>query len=231
MSSKDRLASDLMEELKKIQMRYELPLQSHLSENPGEIEWVKELCPWSEFYGDAYDRFGLFGADCPTIMAHCVYSDERETARMKENNVFIAHCPESNTNLASGIAPVRRYLEEGLHVGLGSDVAGGTTENMFHAMAHAIQASKLRWRLKDDTLEALTAEEAFYMATKGGGAFFGKVGSFEPGYEFDAVVLDDSSLPHPQSLDIRSRLERLIYLADQEEIRAKYVRGQEIDLS
>ena len=222
---------ELMEELKKIQMRYDLPLQSHLSENPGEIAWVKELCPWSEFYGDAYDRFGLFGADCPTIMAHCVYSDERETARMKENNVFIAHCPESNTNLASGIAPVRRYLEEGLQVGLGSDVAGGTTENMFHAMAHAIQASKLRWRLKDDTLEALTAEEAFYMATKGGGAFFGKVGSFEPGYEFDAVVLDDSGLPHPQSLDIRSRLERLIYLADQEEIRAKYVRGQEIDLS
>ena len=98
-------------------------------------------------------------------------------------------------------------------------------------MAHAIQASKLRWRLKDDTLEALTAEEAFYMATKGGGAFFGKAGSFEPGYEFDAVVLDDSGLPHPQSLDIRSRLERLIYLADQEEICAKYVRGQEIDLS
>ena len=53
----------LMEELKKLQMRYELPVQSHLSENPGEIAWVKELCPWSEFYGDAYDRFGLFGAD------------------------------------------------------------------------------------------------------------------------------------------------------------------------
>ncbi len=61
-------------------------------------------------------------------MAHCVYSDEKEIARMKENGVFIAHCPESNMNLASGVAPVRRFLEEGLHVGLGSDVAGGTTE-------------------------------------------------------------------------------------------------------
>lgn len=217
----------LMEELKKLQMRYSLPLQSHLSENPGEIQWVKELCPWSEFYGDVYDRFGLFGADCPTVMAHCVYSDEREIQRMKENGVFIAHCPESNMNVSSGIAPVRTFLREGLHVGIGSDVAGGSTENLFRAMAHAVQSSKLRWRLKDDTLEALTAEEVFYMATKGGGAFFGKVGSFEPGYEFDAVVLDDSRLKHPQPLDLRSRLERMIYLADEREIRAKFVKGEE----
>ena len=222
---------ELMEELKKLQMRYDLPVQSHLSENPGEIAWVKELCPWSEFYGDAYDRFGLFGADCRTVMAHCVYSDDSEIARMKENGVFIAHCPESNMNVSSGIAPVRKFLEEGLHVGIGSDVAGGSTENLFRAMAHAVQSSKLRWRLQDDSLEGLTAEEVFYMATKGGGEFFGKVGSFEPGYEFDAVVLDDSRLKHPQPMDIRSRLERMIYLADDREIRAKYVKGQEIDLN
>ena len=222
---------ELMEELKQLQMRYGLPLQSHLSENQGEIAWVKELCPWAEFYGDAYDRFGLFGADCPTVMAHCVYSDEREIERMKENGVFIAHCPESNMNVSSGIAPVRTFLEQGLHVGIGSDVAGGSTENLFRAMAHAVQSSKLRWRLTDDSLEALTAEEVFYMATKGGGAFFGKVGSFEKGYEFDAVVLDDSRLKHPQPLDVRSRLERMIYLADEREIRAKYVKGKEIDLT
>lgn len=222
---------ELMEELKKLQMRYGLPLQSHLSENQGEIAWVKELCPWAEFYGDAYDRFGLFGADCPTVMAHCVYSGEREIERMKENGVFIAHCPESNMNVSSGIAPVRTFLEQGLHVGIGSDVAGGSTENLFRAMAHAVQASKLRWRITDESLEALTAEEVFYMATKGGGAFFGKVGSFEKGYEFDAVVLDDTRLAHPQPLDVRSRLERMIYLADEREIRAKYVKGKVIDLT
>lgn len=222
---------ELMEELKKLQMRYQLPLQSHLSENQSEMAWVKELCPWSEIYADAYDRFGLFGADCPTVMAHCVYSDDREIGRMKENGVFIAHCPESNMNVSSGIAPVRKFLEKGLHVGLGSDVAGGSSENLFRAMAHAIQASKLRWRIQDDSLEALTAEEVFYMATKGGGAFFGKVGSFESGYDFDAVVLDDSRLKSPRPLDIRSRLERMLYLADEREVRAKYVKGKEVDLS
>ena len=133
-------------------------------------------------------------------------------------------------NVSSGIAPVRRFLDEGLHVGLGSDVAGGSSENMFSAMAHAIQSSKLRWRLQDESLKALTVEEAFYMATKGGGEFFGRAGSFEPGYEFDAVVLDDSRLKHPQPLDVKSRLERMIYFSDDREIRAKYVRGKKIEL-
>lgn len=223
-------SDELMENLKKIQMYYQIPVQSHLSENPGEIAWVKELCPWSEFYGDAYDRFGLFGADCKTVMAHCVYSGKEEQQRMKENGVFIAHCPESNMNLSSGVAPVRTFLEEGLHVGIGSDVAGGSTENLFKAMALAIQVSKLRWRMQDDGLKPLTLEEVFYIATKGGGEFFGNVGSFEPGFELDAVVLDDTRIVHSQNLDVRARLERMIYLADEREVRAKYVRGREICL-
>ncbi|MEE1086128.1 MAG: amidohydrolase family protein [Schaedlerella sp.] len=219
---------ELMEKLKMVQMRYELPVQSHLSENPGEIAWVKELCPWSEFYGDAYDVFGLFGWDTKTVMAHCVYSSDEEIERIKENGVYVAHCPESNINLSSGVAPIRRYLEEGIHVGLGTDVAAGSTENMFKAMAYAIQASKMYWRLKDNTKKPLTAEEVFYLATKGGGEFFGKVGSFEEGYEMDAVVLDDSRLEHPQNLDVKSRLERMIYFADDREICAKYVKGKKI---
>lgn len=223
-------SDELMENLKKIQMYYQIPVQSHLSENPGEIAWVKELCPWSEFYGDAYDRFGLFGADCKTVMAHCVYSGKEERQRMKENGVFIAHCPESNMNLSSGVAPVRTFLEEGLHVGIGSDVAGGSTENLFKAMALAIQASKLRWRMQDDSLKPLALEEVFYIATKGGGEFFGNVGSFEPGFELDAVVLNDTRIVHSQNLDVRERLERMIYLADEREVRAKYVRGREICL-
>ena len=219
---------ELMRELKEIQRTYQIPVQSHLSENYGEIAWVQELCPESEFYGDAYDRFGLFGRDNKTVMAHCVHSDEREIMRMKENGVFIAHCPESNTNLSSGVAPIRRYLAEGMHVGIGSDVAAGSTENMFVAMRYAVQASKLRWRLKDDRLDPLTMPEVFYMATKGGGEFFGKVGSFEMGYELDAVVLDDSRLIHPQEMSVEQRIERMIYLADEREVYAKYVAGEKL---
>ena len=219
-------SDDLMKELGEIQRRFHLPVQSHLSENLGEIAWVKELCPDTSFYGEAYDKFGLFGGeDCPTIMAHCVHCPDDEIALMKERGVYIAHCSQSNSNLSSGIAPVRRYLEEGLHIGLGSDIAGGTSLSIFRAMSDAIQTSKLRWRLVDDSLKALTVEEVFYMATKGGGSFFGKVGSFAPGYEFDAVIMDDSALLHPQPLTPKQRLERLIYLSDDRHIQGKYVSG------
>ena len=219
---------ELMGRLKEIQRDFDLPVQSHLSENQGEIAWVKELCPWSEFYGDAYDHFGLFGGGVDTVMAHCVWPPEAEIARMKERGVYVAHCPQSNTNLSSGIAPVRTYLDQGMNIGLGTDVAGGTGESVFRAMADAIQVSKLRWRLTDDRLKPLTAQEAFYLGTKGGGAFFGKVGSFEPGYELDAVVLDDAELQHPQELDLAERLERLIYLSDDRHIAGKFVAGQRI---
>lgn len=222
-------SDELMAELSRIQKEYQLPVQSHLSENPGEIAWVQELCPDTKFYGEAYDRFGLFGGDgCPTIMAHCIYSTEEELVLMKKRGVYVAHCPQSNTNLSSGIAPVRHFLDEGLHVGLGTDVAAGFSLSMLRAIADAIQVSKLRWRLVDDTKRPLGLEEAFYMATLGGGSFFGQVGSLEPGYEFDALILDDGNLPHPRPLSPRERLERLVYLADDRNITGKYVSGMKI---
>lgn len=216
----------LMEGLRDLQRETGLPVQSHLSENQGEIAWVSELCPDSTGYGDAYDRFGLFGGDgCPTIMAHCVWSDEAERARMKQNGVFVAHCPQSNVNLSSGIAPVRAFLNEGLSVGLGSDIAGGVHLSMLRAIADTIQVSKLRWRLQDASLAPITLPEAFYLATRGGGAFFGKVGAFESGFEFDALVLDDAMLPCPFDLSPLERLTRVVYLADDRAVAHKYVSG------
>ncbi|MEY8352433.1 amidohydrolase family protein [Lachnospiraceae bacterium 54-53] len=221
-------SDDLMERLGRLQKKYGLPVQSHLSENQGEIDWVSKLCPDCGCYGEAYDRFGLFGGEAKTIMAHCVFSSEPEVRLMKERGVYIAHCPQSNTNLASGIAPVRAYLDRGLPVGLGTDVAGGSGESIFRAMTDAIQVSKLKWRLQDENLKPLTVEEAFYLGTMGGGSFFGKAGSFLKGYEFDALILDDSGLPHPQPLTLRERLERFIYLSDDRHITGKYVEGRRI---
>ena len=147
---------------------------------------------------------------------------------MKERGVFIAHCPQSNTNLSSGIAPAKEYLSMGMNMGLGSDVAGGFSESIFRAMADAVQVSKLRWRLVDNRWKPLTVEEAFYLGTMGGGAFFGKVGSFLKDYEFDALILDDSSIRYPQSLNMRERLERFIYAADHGCIKGKFVAGVRI---
>lgn len=221
-------SDELFEKLSVLQKKYHLPMQSHLSENIGEIAWVKELCPETKFYGQSYDRYDMFGKECPTIMAHCVHSGEEEMELMRKQNVFVAHCPESNANLSSGVAPVKKYLEKGMKIGLGSDIAAGSTLSIFKAMAMAVQCSKLRWRLQDQEVAPLTLEEVFYLATKGGGEFFGKVGSFEDGYAFDAVVLDDSSIKTPLQLNVKERLERLVYLSEDKNIIAKFVDGKKI---
>ena len=225
----------LMEELREIQMAYGIPVQSHLSESKGEIEFVKFLRPDNSFYGDSYNEYDLFGknddidTDVKTVMAHCVWSTEEEVELMRRNGVFVAHCPASNMNLTSGIAPIRKYLDLGLNIGIGSDVAGGHSDSIFRAVTDTIQVSKMYFRMVDEAYKPLVFSEAFYLATKGGGAFFGKVGSFEEGYEFDAVVLDDSVLPHPQSLNLSERMERAVYLGlDEKNITAKYVQGRKI---
>ncbi len=219
---------DLLTELAIICREEKLQVQSHLSENLSEIEFVKELFPSTAGYADAYNQYKLFGGDVPTIMAHCIYLTKEEIELAYENKVFIAHCPDSNMNLSSGIAPVRTYLDRGLKMGLGSDVAGGDSISLFKTMAEAVKVSKLLWRLQDQSLSPLSMEEAFYLGTKAGGEFFGKVGSFEPGYEFDAVVIDDASLVHPQPLTLKQRLERVIYLSDDRNVADKYVAGKKI---
>ena len=219
---------ELLRKLKKIKDDYKLPIQSHLSENLGEIEWVKELIPESKFYGDAYDMFDLFGKTNKTVMAHCVYSKEDEQKLIKDNGVFIAHCPDSNTNLTSGIAPAGKYLRDGQKIGLGSDVAGGSHASIFKAMADAIKVSKLRYRLLDDSIKALSLEEAFYMASLGGGEFFGKVGSFDKDYEFDAIVIDDTRYLEEDYFSLVQRLERIVYLSEDRDVIGKFVRGKKL---
>lgn len=218
-------SDEMMQGLGKLREKYDLPVQSHLSENLSEIELVKSLCD-VPFYGEGYNRYGLFNEK--TVMAHCIYSSDDEIRLMKENGVYIAHCPESNLNIASGIAPVRRYLDMDMNIGLGSDVAGGADLSLFKAMTHALRSSCMYYRLIDSSCRPLTVAEAFYMGTKGGGSYFGKVGSFEEGYELDAVVIDDSSIKSPGKLDTRKRLERIIYLSDDRNVAAKYVSGRKI---
>ena len=85
------------------------------------------------------------------------------------------------------------------------------------------------FRMVDESVKPLVFSEAFYLATKGGGEFFGSVGSFEEGFEFDAVVLDDSVLPHPQKLNLAERMERAVYLGlDTRNVAAKFVAGRKI---
>jgi len=217
--------SEMLHACGELAAKYQLPVQSHLSENKDEIAWVHQLEPESTSYGDAYDRYGLFG-QTPTVMAHCVWSEGEELELMKRRGVVVAHCPTSNFNVASGMAPVRRFLDEGLCVGLGSDISGGHDLSIFRMMVYAIQVSKMHYQ-QDHQRPFLTLSEAFWMATKSAGSFFGRVGSFEPGYDFDALVIDDSDLNF-DNYSLLHRLERYIYLGDDRQITHRFCRGKEI---
>jgi len=216
----------MMTALGQLALDKQLPVQSHLSENPSEIAWVAELEPESTCYGDAYRRYHMFG-ETPTLMAHCCYTDGEEFELMRKNHVFAVHCPTSNCNLGSGIAPIRRFLTAGIPVALGSDVSGGSGFSIFKVMQYALQMSKLQWRNSDQKENFLSLSEAFWLATKSGGSFFGKVGSFEPDYAFDALVIDDSDLNF-DNYSLPHRLERYIYLGDDRQLTHRFCQGREI---
>lgn len=219
-------SDELMTKIGEIQKENNIPAQSHLSENDKEIAMVRELC--GKEYGEAYDSFGLFGTNGKTIMAHCVHSSEEEMELMHKNGVFVAHCPSSNANLASGIAPAKVYLDKGINMGLGSDVAGGEMISMFAVMKEVLKTSRLRTAVVDKSVPPLSVSETIYLATKGGGKFFGNVGSFEKDYEFDAIVIDDSSFETPLNLSVEDRVERMIYLATEQNVVESYCKGKKI---
>jgi guanine deaminase len=95
-------------------------------------------------------------------------------------------------------------------------------------MSAAIQASKIAWLNSGKTLAPLSTAEAFYLGTKSSGAYFGNVGSFEPGYEFDALVIDDHRLGVTEGRTLEERLQRFLYIGDDRNIIARYVSGSEI---
>lgn len=220
--------SELLGGLGLLAKKYNVPIQSHINENTSEVIWVKELYPDSENYASVYNDFGLFG-QTKTIMAHCVHNTKEEIELMSENGVFIAHCPFSNLNLSSGMTPTRKLMEANINIGLASDISGGHTLSMPQIMGGAIQVSKMVWLSSNKELSPLTISEAFYLGTKGGGSFFGKVGSFEVGYEFDALVVDIDNLMTEKPMTIEEKLQKFIYMGNSDNIKERYVFGEKIE--
>lgn len=219
---------ELMSALGKMAKEKVLPVQTHLSENQGEIQWVRSLHPEADSYLDVYKRAGLLGEK--SIFAHCVYCDEDDFLEISNAGAFIAFCPNANFNLSSGMFPIRRALASGVNVGLGTDVGAGHKMSIKDVMVSAIQMSKMRWILSDKLEAPLTLSEAFYLGTKGGGKFFGNVGSFEAGNAFDMLVIDDSYDPSFKTLSTEERLERFVFTGDDRQIISRFINGKKVNI-
>jgi guanine deaminase len=217
---------ELMEFLGKLAAERDLPVQSHLSENQAEMEWVRQLHPDCQQYWETYAKYGMWNDR--TVMAHCVWSDARERQAMKDAGVTVVHCADSNQNICSGVAPVRVMLKAGLKVALGSDIAGGDHLSMFDVIASAIRASKAR-RIQDDwQTDFLTVSEGWYLGTSAGAAYFGEKPGFAAGNPLHALVLDDSTLPRPHPLTAAERLERCVYRRQPGAVRAVWSAGRKV---
>ena len=217
--------NELMEALGKIAKEHDLPIPSHLSENHGEIAWVKELHPDCEEYWETYDKYGLWNDR--TLMAHCVHSSDRELNAIKKAGVYVVHCPSSNENLTSGYAPVRHMMEMGVKVVLGSDIAGGDHLSMFDNLTAAIRASKAR-QISEGKGKFLTVEEAFYLATSASDSFFNEKPGFAVGNAFHAIVIDDSKVLSVRPLTVKERFERAMYRRQEDAILAVYSENRKI---
>lgn len=217
---------ELMYELAKIADLNNLAIQTHISENQDEVLLVKQLHPENKNYIDVYNDCNLLGNK--TILAHCVYNTNEELAIMSEKGVYVAHCPNANYNLASGIMPLRKFLDMNINVGLGTDIGAGHEISIPQVMRSVIQSSKIAWLDSDKKLAPVSLSEAFYLGTKSGGSFFGKVGSFENGYEFDALIIDDTDLDIGFEKTLQERIERFIYTGDDRHIIKRFIKGKEI---
>lgn len=217
---------ELMAFLGGLAAKQDLPVQSHLSENQAEMAWVRELHPDCLQYWETYAKYGLWNDR--TLMAHCVWSDQRERAAMKEAGVTVVHCADSNQNLCSGVAPVRTMLKEGLKVALGSDIAGGDHLSMFDVTAAAIRASKARRIMDGWETDFLTVPEGWYLATSAGAAYFGEQPGFAAGNPLHAIVLQDDRLPQSRPLTAAERLERCVYRRQPDAIRAVFSAGRKV---
>lgn len=218
----------LLEGLGRISQKYGVPVHSHMCEAVNEMKVVRELFPDYKNGAEIFYKNNLLGQN-PTIMAHCIFMDDDVLEYMKNPNCMAVHCPDATANInAGGIMPVKKLLEMGINLALGSDIGSGSSLSIARAIATTIQHSKIR-NMFDPQWQAVNLSEAFYMATRSGGRYFDKVGAFEEGYCFNAIVIDDSNM-HGDGLTPVERLERFCYAGDDRNISMRYILGKEIDI-
>ena len=220
-------SDELMAALGEIARDRGLYVQSHLSENSAEMKWVRQLHPDCRQYWETYAKYGLWNER--TVMAHCVWSDERERAAIRDAGVVVVHCGDSNVNICSGICPVRRMVNEGLWVTLGSDIAGGAQLPMYKVITMSIRASKVKRMETDWSEDFLTVPEGYYLGTTAGHRYFGGGEGFAVGQPLHAIVVDDGDFPEPvRPLTVRERFERSLYMLHRHNITAVWSHGRQV---
>ncbi|RID92192.1 guanine deaminase [Gemmobacter lutimaris] len=199
-------------------------MQTHLSEQLDEIDWVKGLYPNARDYLDTYEAHGLLGRG--GLYGHAIHLEPREKARLAEVDASLIHCPTSNTFIGSGLFDMGGLKAAGHRIGLATDTGGGSSFSMLRTMAAAYEIGQLRGR-------ALHPAELWWLATQGSARSLladDRIGNIAPGMEADLVVIDLGSTPAIAQATTRAEtiwqaLFPTIMLGDDRAIRAVWIGG------
>ncbi|GAA5811507.1 hypothetical protein MFLAVUS_004944 [Mucor flavus] len=230
-------STPLMKGLSQLANQYNVPIQTHLCENHDEIDFTCSLFKDSKDYTSVYDDHQLLNER--SYMAHCVHMTDDEIKMLADRKTGIAHCANSNFSLHSGVCDVRRFLKQGVKVGLGTDVAGGFSASMLDAVRSTFFASKtikIMHRdgpLKDKDYAPLTPAELLYLATLGGAEVLGlkdQIGNFEKNKAFDAlwVDLENGSIDLMGGETMHQKLEKFLFNGSDQNLKHVYVQGRRV---
>ncbi len=213
-------------------------VQTHCSESDWEHQFVLERCGKTDTA--ALDGFGLLSRR--TVLAHGNFVTDADIALIRERGAGIAHCPLSNVYFSDAVFPLRKILQQGVHVGLGSDIAGGASPSILQNARQAVIASRSLEAGVDPALprserrrpeSRIDTPTAFWLATAGGGlALDLPVGVFKEGFQFDALLIDArvaGSDLRVESVDTPEEvLQKIIYLANRINIRQVWVANRQV---
>jgi guanine deaminase len=213
------LAGQLLQEYPDVYM------QTHISENLKEIEWVKALFPERKHYLDVYDHYQLLGER--SVLAHGVHLCDEECQRLAETGSAIAFCPTSNLFLGSGLFNLPQAERFKVNVGLGTDVGGGTSFSLLQTLNEAYKVMQLQG-------EKLNPFKSLYLATLGGARALrleDRIGNLKVGTEADFVVLDYAATPLlsyrlKQAKSVEEELFVLMTLGDDRAVARTYAAGK-----
>ncbi|MBR4865470.1 MAG: amidohydrolase family protein [Clostridia bacterium] len=212
--------------LGKLGQTYGVGMQTHLVESRWEAAEALRLFPECGSDAEIYEKAGLL-ENGPVIFAHTIFPTPGDLAVIKRVGATTVHCPDATNNVIAGIMPAAALMGDGVRVTLGSDVGAGHGLAIYKQVARTVQLSKLKEFYEPEGNKSVPFHTAFYMATKASGELFGRVGSFEEGYDFDALVIDGVE-DGWQTMSPADRLERFSYTGDDRNIIARFIRGKAV---
>ena len=215
---------ELLKGLGKLGQKYRTGTQTHLVESRWEAAEAIRLNPECSCDTEIYEKAGLL-ENGPVIAAHFIFPAEDDIRILKKYGGYAVQCPDATVNVIAGIMKTAALGDAGVNLALGSDIAGGHLPGIYTQAARSVQLSKLKAFYEPEENRAIPFTEAFYMATKAGGALFGKVGSLEAGYRFDALVIRDFSDPF-RKIAPEETVERFCYTGNPSDIMARFIGGE-----